>query len=93
MRSFKCYNQEQFRGEVAGISSSVVESFDDLNDAVSAWNNLFVDVANRHAPIKKLRMKHAIKLWITKELKDVMAERDYGYKVAKRSGGKQEMWD
>ena len=22
-----------------------------------------------------------------------MAERDYAYKVAKRSGGKQEMWD
>ena len=38
-------------------------------------------------------MKHAIKLWITKELKDVMAERDYVYKVAKRSGGKQVMWD
>ena len=52
-----------------GFFWSVVESFDDLNDAVSAWNTLFVDVANRHAPIKKLRTKRAIKPWITKELK------------------------
>ena len=93
VRSFKRYNKEKFRSEVAGIPWSVVESFDDLNDAVSAWNTLFIDVANRHAPIKKLRTKCAIKPWITKELKDVMAERDYAYKVAKRSGGKQEMWD
>jgi len=92
VRSFKRYNKEQFRSEVAGVPWSVVESFDDLNDAVSAWNTLFVDVANRHAPIKKLRTKRAIKPWITKELKDVMAERDYAYKIAKRSGGKQEMW-
>ena len=51
---------------------SVVESFDDLNDAVSAWNTLFLDVANRRAPIKKLRMKGTIKPWITKKLKEMM---------------------
>ena len=83
VRSFKRYNGEQFRSEVAGVPWSVVESFDDLNDTVSTWNTLFVDVANRHAPIKKLRTKRAIKPWITKEVKDVMAERDYAYKVAK----------
>ena len=59
---------------MADIPWSVVESFDDLNDAVSAWNTLFVDVANRHAPIKKLRIKRAIKPWITKELKELMAD-------------------
>jgi len=52
VRSFKCYNKEQFHSEVAGVPWTVVEYFDDLNDAVSAWNTLFVDVANRHAPIK-----------------------------------------
>ena len=92
-RSFKRYNKEQFRSEVADIPWSVVESFDDLNDAVSAWNTLFIDVANRHAPIKKLRIKRAIKPWITKELKELMAERDYAFKVAKRSGNEQGKWN
>ena len=75
------------------IPWSVVESFDDLNDTVSAWNTLFVDVANRHAPIKKLRIKRAIKPWITKELKELLADRDYAFKVAKRSGNDQGKWD
>ena len=41
---------------------------------------LFVNVANRHVIIKnlgmKLGMKLAIKPWITKEYKEIMAERD-----------------
>jgi len=48
MRSFKRHKKEPFRSEVADIPWSVVESFD---DAVSAWNTLFIDVANCHAPI------------------------------------------
>ena len=38
-------------------------------------------------------MKRTIKPWITKELKEIMAERDYAFKVATRSGGEQEKWD
>lgn len=37
---------------------------------------LFVNVANRHVIIKNLGMKLAIKPWITKEYKEIMAERD-----------------
>lgn len=35
---------------------------------------LFLDVANRHASIKKLRMKGTVTPWITRKLK-VMMER------------------
>ena len=92
IRSFKRYNKEQFCKDVADIPWSTVESFDDINDAASAWNSLFVDVANRHAPIKRLKTKGALKPWITNDLKELMAERDYAFKIAKRSGGQQQ-WD
>lgn len=88
MRLFKRYNKEKFRSEVVGVFWSVVELFDDLNDVVFVWNIFFVDVVNRYVFIKKLRTKRVIKSWIIKELKDVMVERDYAYKVVKRSGGK-----
>ena len=39
-------------------------------------------LANRHAPIKKMRVKRATKPWFTEELKGIMAERDYALKVA-----------
>ena len=77
---------------MADIPCSTVESFDDINDAASAWNSLFVDVANRHAPIKRLKTKGALKPWITNDLKELMAERDYAFKIAKRLGGQQQ-WD
>ena len=40
VRSFKCYKKDQFYSEVADIPWSVVESFVDVNDAVSASNTL-----------------------------------------------------
>ena len=89
-RSFKRYNREHFCKDIAGIRWSVIETFDEINDAVSTWNNLFVDVANRHAPLKRIRTKGGLKPWITKDIKELMAERDYALKVAKRSG---QNWD
>ena len=40
---------------------------------------------------KRLRTKSALKPWITNDLKELSAERDYAFKIAKRSGGQQ--WD
>ena len=44
VRSFKHYNKNHFRRDIASVLWSVIESFDDINDAVVAWNNLFFDV-------------------------------------------------
>ena len=69
VRSFKHYNKNHFRRDIASVPWSVIESFDDINDAVVAW-----------------------KPWITNDLKELMAERDYALRVAKRSGN-QEQWN
>ena len=74
------------------IPWSVLECFEDINDAVAIWNELFIDVANRHAPLKKIRMKSASKPWISKDLREQMAERDYAKRIAKKSGA-QEQWN
>lgn len=65
---------------------SVVELFDDLNDVVFVWNILFIDVVNCYVFIKKFRVKCVIKFWIIKELKELMVDRDYVFKVVKRLG-------
>jgi len=46
VRSFKHFDKEQFKKDIAAIPWSIIKSFDDINDAVAAWNKLFVDVAN-----------------------------------------------
>ena len=69
-----------------------MESFDDINDALGIWNDLFVDGSNRHAPLTKIGMISSSKPWISNDLRKLMAERDYAKKVAKKSGTK-EQWD
>jgi len=78
VRSFKRYNKEQFLKDIAAISWNILESFDDINDAVGIWNDLFVDVANRHAPLKKIRMKSSSKPWISNDLRKTQARRNNG---------------
>ena len=46
---------------------------------------LFSDVANKHAPIKKICIKGTQTPWLTAKLKDVMQDRDYHHRKAGRS--------
>lgn len=49
----------------------------DVDPAVEMWNTLFTDVANRHAPIKKTRIKEAKTPWMTSDLKNAMRDGDF----------------
>ena len=42
VRSFKRYNKERCCEDVADIPWSIIESFDDIDDAVSFWNSFFL---------------------------------------------------
>ena len=59
---------------------------------MAAWKELFVDDSNRHAPLKKVRIKGATNPWISVDLRKLMTERDYAKTVAKKSGN-QEQWN
>ena len=56
-RSFKTLDQNKFTKDLNQIPWSVLDSFDNIDDAVSAWNYLFTEVANVHAPIKSCPVK------------------------------------
>ena len=67
-----CWNMVDFNGEV--------------HPAVEMWYTLFTDVANRHAPIKKTRIKGAKIPWMTSDLKNAMRDRDFHHaKAIKRT--------
>ena len=63
IRSYKNYNKESFRQDIARVPWSIIESFEDINDAVEAWNNLFSEEANRHAPLRNIKIKCTTKPW------------------------------
>ena len=50
---------------------------DDPNDMVYTWENLFLEVLDRHAPLRKTRVKNKLSPWLTPHIKKLMYKRDY----------------
>ena len=53
-RSFKNYSSSKFLKDVATSPWSVLEIFDDPDDKLFAFNVLFNDVLDKHAPVKTI---------------------------------------
>ena len=55
----------------------VVENFDDENEMLSVWNMMFLEIVNKHAPLKQHRLKNTHQPgWLTPEIIDTMKKRD-----------------
>ena len=54
-----------------------IAAFDKVDDIVQTWNDLFLKIVNKHAPIKtnRVKRKHQPE-WLTSEILDLMKERD-----------------
>lgn len=53
------------------------------DNAIQAFNKLFIDVSNWHAPLKKRAVREVRAGWIDTELKDYIAQRDKAKKSSK----------
>ncbi|CAB4033454.1 RNA-directed DNA polymerase from transposon BS, partial [Paramuricea clavata] len=56
-RSFKHFNSQAFNNDVALAPWSIVDAFDDVEDKLQAFNSLFIDILDKHAPIKTFKIR------------------------------------
>ena len=56
-RSYKSFNANTFIQDLNNVPWHVVESESDIDSAVLMWNNLFCDIADAHASVKRRRVK------------------------------------
>ena len=56
-RSFKNLNEQEFCNDVKSIPWDIIKMFDDTNDVVETWSSLFLDIADKHLPLKQHRVK------------------------------------
>ncbi len=47
------------------VDWNIIHIQENVNDAVELWENLFTDIADRHASTRKLRVKGRHAPWIT----------------------------
>ena len=56
-RDFKHMNVDSFRAEMECVPFHIADIFYEPDDSLWAWNKLFEDVADRHAPYKTIKVR------------------------------------
>ena len=89
-RSFKNFNRDQFRSDIASQNWNVLGTFQDPNDMWREWKIKFLNVVDTHALLRTKRVRSKRSPWITSELKKHMHERDIMKLKAIRSKNPQD---
>ena len=73
-RTFKRFNKDICLFDISCAPFSNVYSFIDPDDAMLAWYNIFMPIIDKHAPLRKKRVKHPkLPPWLTKDVIGAMA--------------------
>ena len=75
-RSFKDFNANAFRDEIKFMDWNSVENCYTPDDMIEKWYNMFINVANKHAPIRTRRIRSKKSPWLTTELRSSIINRD-----------------
>ena len=76
-RCFKHFDKDRFLFDVSLVNFSTVYNCTDPNEAVAAWYNLFSPIVDKHAPIRRKRVKHqTLPGWLNEKIMTAMKLRD-----------------
>ena len=57
IRNLNKFSERNFQSDIARAPFQVCEDFDDPTDVYYAWNLLFTELCNEHAPLKQLKVR------------------------------------
>ena len=69
-----------------------VTNLNDVNGALAKFESLFLQIYNKHVPLRKKRVCKQTSPWLTTSIVKMTHERDYVKKKAISSGSK-ELWE
>lgn len=94
-RDFKCFNENEYISDLCDALNehellNVHVSQPDITvvDPIVAWEcfkNAFIQVSNKHAPFKTMRLKRKHCPWVTHNIVRIMHKRDHAHKKAVRN--------
>ena len=82
IRNFNKFNERKFQSDIARAPFQVCEVFYDPTDVYYAWNLLFTELCNEHAPLKQIKVCSNSLPWVTKEIRITMNKK---YKTLKKA--------
>ena len=75
-RNFKTFNRAKFRNDIYNENCKFLDSGLDPNQMWTEWKTKFLQIVDKHAPIRIKRVRSKNCLWITAGLKERMHNRD-----------------
>lgn len=75
-RNFRKFSRDSFRNDIASQNWDQVYNSSDPNEMWLQWKRIFLSIVDKHAPLRKLRVRARSSPWITAELKELMHDRD-----------------
>ena len=82
VRDYKRLDLDSFRHDLATAPFNIASVFDEADDVLWAWQNLFNDICNNHAPWKQVEIRSTSAPWISDEIRLKMNRR---YKLFKKA--------
>ncbi len=83
-RSYKNFDETSFLSDLQSVPWDIIKVFDDTNEVVETWSSMFLNIVDKHPPMKTHRVKHSQQpKWITPEIIDCIKTRDK-YKAQKK---------
>jgi hypothetical protein len=86
VRSLKHYNKDSFCEDIFNASWSVINYFEDINDSLNAFDLLFNEILDQHAPIRKVKVRTRPNPFVTEEIRGLIKTRDRWRKLARKTG-------
>lgn len=85
-RNMKNYDPCLFIHDLKNVPWDLLYISDDPDDMVYTWENLFVEVLDIHAPLRKRRVRNKPSPWLSPSIRKLMYNRDYLKKQAIKHG-------
>ena len=85
VRSYKNYKVGNFLHDLSLTPFHIISVFDDLNDQVDAFNDLFLEVLNHHVLVTMVKIRSKPNPFITPEIRQLMRTRDQWRKLASKT--------
>ena len=82
IRSYTNYSADNFLRDLSYAPFHIISLFDDFNDQVDVFNELFLEVLSQHAPVKRVKIRSKPNPFITPEIRQLMRTRDRWRKLA-----------
>lgn len=89
-RSYKSFKKESFISDIKNSSWSNVLSKTDPDDALQEFNDMFMKLIEKHAPLKRFVVRATGTPWLDKEIKECMKNRDDAKKTAIITGNQSD---